>query len=146
MEPSEQILPFTRVAGDIDISFDSGWGGEVTPLFPSPSSLVDVNVGPAPARTHEEQLGNEIEQRWGVEDGLLVVLEFGVERVARIHRRLLRRHREGSLPVVDNLGGYFMAALWARRNGVIGYREPVDPRSDEELREYQAGLAARGNK
>jgi len=142
MEPA-RVIPFTQEqahTGDLHLHLD--WGGEVV-KNPLPPKTVKVEVGHERTR---ESLGSGIEQAWGVENGDLLIAEFGEETVARVHRRLLRRRGAGDLRSLRDPEAYFIQTLWNRSKGIVGRRELVDERGEEYLRAYQESLAARGNR
>lgn len=92
------------------------------------------------AHARERGLAKEISEYWNVEDSLLVVLEYGVVAVARIHRRMLSMSRKQKLNHVTNLGGYFMVCLEPHRK-----RSEADTeRTDAFYEEYLARQKARG--
>ncbi len=91
-------------------------------------------------RTREQELASEIAEYWNVEDSMLVVMEFGVVPVARIHRRMLSMSRKQKLNHVENLGGYFMTCLEPSKKRT----KPEAERTDEFYEQYVARQKERG--
>ena len=71
---------------------------------------------------------------------MLVVMEFGVVPVARIHRRMLSMSRKQKLNHVENLGGYFMTCLEPSKKRT----KPEAERTDEFYEQYVARQKERG--
>jgi hypothetical protein len=59
----------------------------------------------------EDNLSNQINEFWNVQDSQLVILEYGVATVAKVHRRMLYMSRRQKLNHVESLENYFMSLL-----------------------------------
>ena len=79
----------------------------------------------------EDNLSNQINEFWNVQDSPLVILEYGAAAVARVHRRMLYMSRRQKLNHVESLENYFMACLPRSK------RASVDTeRSDQFYEDY----------
>ncbi len=88
----------------------------------------------------EDNLSNQINEFWNVQDSPLVILEYGAAGVARVHRRMLYMSRRQKLNHVESLENYFMSCLLPRRK-----RAEVDTeRSDKFYEDYLAKQKERG--
>ena len=62
-----------------------------------------------------DTLARAISNFWQVPDPELVLNEFGVQRIAAVHRKMLWMSRRQKLSHVRNIAKYFMAAVVGRR-------------------------------
>lgn len=68
------------------------------------------------------KLANTIQNTWGVVRAVIMIDEYGYEKIPSVHERLAERRRLGKLSHIRSISGYFVESL---RSEVVRARGPI---------------------